>query len=181
MLLAQALPTLAAPLYSAKQLASSGAGKVPPLTFFFVVNKVFPELKEVSIFMTREALAENENKVNRAAATFNLKATIYLIESSTMIGQAIKQIPSNSLLVILSSGLLSQKSSILYILSKCKEKQILLITSSQEYSEAGALLGLVIDENQKTKLVVNLTHYENLRPKFSQELLQQQGIFADIQ
>ena len=111
---------------------------------------------------------------------FNLKAKIYVIESTSAIGNAIKQINPNSLLVIFSSDILNQKSSILYILSKCKEKQILLLTSSLDYSEAGALLGLITDENQKTKLIVNLTHSENLRAKFSQELLQQQGIYADI-
>jgi ABC-type uncharacterized transport system substrate-binding protein len=159
---------------------AAGGSEIPPLTFFFVLNKVFPEVKEVSIFMTKEMLAENESKLNRASGTFNIKATIYVIESTASLGNAIKQISPNSVVMIFSGGIMNEKSSILYVLSKCKEKQIVLLTSSMEYSTAGALLGLVVDENQKTKLVVNLAHSENLRSKFSQESLLQQGIYAEI-
>lgn len=163
------------------QTLAGFAGQIPPLSFFYVINKIFPEAKDVAIFMTKEMLAENEQKVSRAAASTNVKVKIYVIEGSSSIGNALKQIDPKSVLVIFSSGALDEKSSILYILSKCKEKKILLLTSSRAYSEAGALLGLVYDESENLKLIVNLTYHEELRAKFSQELLQQQGIYADIQ
>ncbi len=153
------------------------AGNNPtPLQMLFSIKKVFPEVKEVSVFISKGQLASEQEKITRAAAQTQLKVVLYPIDNASDIGSSIRQIPEKSFLVIFDSAVMDQNSSRLYILSKCKERGISLVTSSSAYTESGALLGVLSGQDQKTDLVVNLTHNEQFQSKFNPDYVQQTGI-----
>ena len=60
----------------------------------------------------------------------------------------------------------------LYILSKSNDKNISVVSNSEEYGEVGALLTLSKSENKKLKIVVNLKFKPELAAKFPPEFQQ---------
>ena len=84
-----------------------------------------------------------------------LSAKLYVISNTIDVGKRLRELPSKSILVVYQSDVLSKKSTQrLFILTKCKEHQIAVITSSAEYSELGALIGLV-KTGPRFELVLN--------------------------
>ena len=152
------------------------ANNPTPLQIFFIIKKVFPETQEVNLFIPNAVIADEQSKITRAAAQTQLKAKIFGIENATDIGKSLKKLEEGSILFILNSDIIQRKSTKLYILSKCKENKIALITSSSEYSNSGALIGIFKDENQKTQIVLNLKHYDYFKSKFTDDFIQQAGI-----
>ncbi|RMF65746.1 MAG: hypothetical protein D6743_07530, partial [Calditrichaeota bacterium] len=82
----------------------------------------------------------------------------------------------NAVLVLFDSPEMSRNKSKLYILSKCKAKHIAIVTSSMDYAESGALLGIVKGADQKVKTILNLKHNGFLRNKFTDDLIARVGI-----
>lgn len=152
-----------------------------PSQFFYIVKNVFPEIEDVAVFISQESLEENKALMDRAAAQNKIKATIYLIETSTDVGDKIRELKDNSVLVIFSSDVLMKKSTQLYILKNCKDKRISVFTSSRDYSELGALMGLIKNEDKKVDLVLNLKQNEHLKTKFTGEYVEKVGIQEVIQ
>ncbi len=152
-----------------------------PLQVLFVLKKVFPEAKEINVLVTSSQLAAQQKRIGRAAAQTQLKVKIFEINSPTDIGKAIKEIPEAGFLVVFADDELAKNSNKIYILSKCKEKHIALITSSRDYSDSGALLGVLLDANHKTNIVLNLKHNAFLASKFSDEFIQKAGIAEVLQ
>jgi len=152
------------------------AGDVTVLQLFHIIKQVFPETKNIALLMTKEDMNAELTKVNRAAAMTQLKVKIHAVENSFDIGKEIKRIAAKSILVVGNSELFNEKKTKLYILSKCKEKEISLITSSRDYVESGALLGLVKSEEGKSEVMLNLKHYAFLRDKFTEEFKQEVNI-----
>ncbi len=157
--------------------------KEPSFTqLFYVTRQIFPEAEELIIFLSNEQLSAAKTKINRASAQSKFKSKVYIIENSTMIGQSVQKLPKQSILLIMSSDVLMKNSNKLYILSKCKEKQIAIISPTREYSESGALVGIISNaENNKLDLVLNLKHNEQFKSKFTAELIQKLDIQEVIQ
>ena len=163
------------------QGAAAFAGDANASQFFYIVKKLFPDATEIAVFISHESLSEQKTMLDRAAAQNKVKATIYLIETSTDVGKRIRELRENSILVIFNSSVLLKKSTQLYILKNCKEKQISVFTSSREYSDLGALLGIIKGSDNTVDLVLNLKQNEYLKPKFTDVLIQQVGIAEVIQ
>lgn len=151
------------------------AKEVTPLQLLFTVKQAFPESREVSIMVTTDNMATAGESIKRAVASTQLKAKIYVIASSADIGSALGKVPEKSILVIFNSGILTDKKSKLFVLSKCKPKQIAIITSSKDYSESGALLGIV-KEADETRMVLNLKHNQKYSAQFSDAVITKLGI-----
>ena len=152
-----------------------------PSQFFYIVKRIFPDIENVAVFISQESLGENKSMMDRAAAQNKVKAKIYIIESSTDVGTRIRELKENSVLVIFSSDVLMKKSTQLYILKNCKEKQISVFTSSRDYSELGALMGLIKSLDRKVDLVLNLKQNEHLKTKFTGDYVEEVGIQEVIQ
>ena len=119
------------------------ANGVSPLQLLYVVKQVFPDQEQVTVFISKGQFAELEEKINRAAAQSHLKVQVCVVESSSGIGSMLSSMERNSVLVLLESDLLLNSTTKLYILSKCKEKQIAIVTSSKTYSDSGALVAVI--------------------------------------
>lgn len=149
---------------------------ITPLQLLFTVKQTFPDCQQLSILISKELLAKEEKNIARASAQTQIKATIYVVNSSSDIGSALRKIKKGSVMILFGSGVLSESKSRLYVLSKCKPKKIAIVTSSNDYAQSGALLSVVWDENQKLKTVLNLKHNEHLRSKFTPDFIQTVGI-----
>ena len=152
------------------------AGDVTFLQIFHVIKQVFPETKNITLLVTKETMEREMKKVNRAAAMTQLKVKIHAVENSFHIGKEIKQMAPKTIMVVGNSALFNEKKTKLYILSKCKEKEISVITSSRDYVESGALLGLVKTDDGRSEVILNLKHYTFLRDKFTDEFKQEANI-----
>lgn len=148
--------------------------------FLTIAKQAFGNVGEVAIFISESDLSSEKAIIDRAAAQNGLNVKLYIIKSSIDVNTYLKEIADNSVLVIYQSDVLSKKSTILYILSRCKKKQVALITSSSEYSELGALLGLV-RENKRFKIVLNLKQNEWLKSEFSEDRQLQLGVSEVIE
>ncbi len=138
--------------------------------FLYMVSKVLPEKKNVSIFLPAELLSREKPKIERAAATFGLKVKLFLIETARSLGEGFKQLKNDEVLIVYESDVTSVKSSRLFILKKCKERNIPVVTPMEEYSKAGAFLGIIVNEKFKMKdLLVNVQNYAEYAPKFTEE------------
>lgn len=163
-------------------LSVSMAGKTAsPLQVFFTMKQVFPELKEASIFISKEVFEAEKTKISRAALQTQIQAQVYPIESPKDISKHLRNMADESVLIVLAGGILDDKSSKLYILSKCKEKKIAIVTNSADYTESGATLGVVAGEDGKMAPVLNLKHSPHLKAKLSQAMLQKAGIAQVIE
>ncbi|HPG39994.1 MAG TPA: hypothetical protein PLP19_09510 [bacterium] len=149
--------------------------KVSSMQLFFLVKQAFPEASEVNIFISKANLAEEKDKIARATVQFQLKALIYDVDNAADIGNGTKKISDNSILIVYDDEVFANKTNKLYILSKCKEKKISLITSSMDYIQSGALLGY-IEENSAKKIILNITHYDYLKEKFTNDVVQKIGV-----
>ncbi len=152
------------------------AGGVTTLQFFFTVKKIFPSADHVHILISKKAFNEQKTKIVRSANQVQLKTTIYEIESMSDIGSKINQIPDHAIVIVYSNPILMNKKSRLFILKKSTDKQLSLVTDSEAYTRAGALVGLLPAEDDRTKLVVNLTHNKNIAGRFTPEFIQKMGI-----
>ncbi len=160
-------------------LAVSGmSGEPTAAQYFYTAKKLMPEAMEISIFMSKDQLDVHKSKIERAATQFNLSPTIYVIESSKNIGQSINKMNDNGLLLIYETPELMDKSSRLFVLSKCKDKNIKIISSSLEYSQQGAFLGLITNDDKRIEhFIVNLKHSEPaLASIFTDEFISQVGV-----
>lgn len=145
--------------------------------YLYMVNKIVPEKKNVAIFMSKEMVETEKVKLERAASTFDLSVTVYIIESPRNIGESLKKIDDSSALVVYETEILQEKSSKMFIISKCKEKNIPVITPSEEYVKAGALVGIIVDEKFKmSQLLINLQNYSQFAPKFTEEFTLALGV-----
>ena len=147
-----------------------------PMQLFYITKTAFPEIHEIAIFISPERLEKEKVKIERALAGQQLKGRIYKIRMSTDIGRRLKEMKDNSVLVIFSSDVLMDKKSKLYILSKCKSKKISLITSSHDYSDTGALLGVIPNSENKLDIILNLKHNEYLAPLFTEDTILKMGV-----
>ncbi len=138
--------------------------------FLYMIHKILPEAKTVSVFLSSDQLDKAKTKLARAGATFGVKVKIYLVDTQKNIGENLKAIADNSVLVVYDTPTLMKKSSRMFILSKCKEHNIAVVTSSADYSKSGAFLGLIVDDKYKMKdFLVNLQNYSRFASKFTDE------------
>ena len=149
--------------------------QISSMQLFYLVKQAFPDAQEVNIFISSDNLRDEKDKIARATVQFQLKAIVYEISSAADIGNSTKKLADNSVTILYDDKVFDNSKNKLYILSKCKEKQIPLVTSSMDYIQSGALLGYVVDAGQK-KIILNLTYYDHLKSKFSSEVVQQLGI-----
>ena len=149
--------------------------KITSTQYFYLVKQGFPDAGEISIFISKYDLAHEKEKIERATAQFQMKAVIYEIDCSADIGKATKKMAENSILVIYDDHIFENKKNKLYIISKCKEKKIALVTSSIDYIQSGALLGYV-ENGDKKSIILNVTYYDHLKSHFNSETIQKLGI-----
>ena len=157
------------------------AQNITPRQYFFIIKQIFPDTKEISVILDEEDLPSFEDDIAKAAGQAQVKAIIYPVSDFKSIGKSIKKVEKSGTLVVVPSPILSDKSSKLFILSKCKEKNIAVISESKEYSESGALLGVFPQDGAKTKVVLNLKHSQDLLAKFTPDYAKQVGISEVIQ
>lgn len=113
------------------------AQDITSFQYMYIIKQVFPKTKEISIFISKDLLQTQQDLINRACAQQQFKAIIYEISNSGDIGRSLKQVGKNDVLLLFPSEVVSKKLNKLYILSKCKEKKISLVTSIPEYSDSG--------------------------------------------
>ncbi len=145
--------------------------------YLYMVSKVIPEKKNVAVFMSKDIVEKEKIKLERAAATFGITATIYLIDTAKTIGASLKKLNGDEALVVYETPVLDEKSSKMFILSKCKEKSIPVISPSEEYAKAGAFIGIIVNEKFKmSKLMINLQNHADQSSKFTEEFNSSLGI-----
>ena len=149
--------------------------------FFYMIKQLFPDINDVSVFLSEESLANQKTIMDRAAAQYKLKVKIFIIDTSIDVGKRIRELGENSVLVIFNSDVLMKKSTKLYILKNCKGKKIAIFTSSRDYSDLGALMGIIKNGNNSVDLVLNLKHNEHFKPKFTDAFIEKVGISEVIQ
>jgi len=159
------------------QWVNTQAKEANAMQLMYVVKKVFPETNDVALLIPKQNFDDNEKAhIARGAANAKLKVTVYAIDAHMDIGNAMKSLNDQSVLVVISSGILAESSSKLFLLSKCKERDISIIATSRDYAQSGALLGLV-SENNRTQLILNLKHSrEELKGRFTESFVQELGI-----
>ncbi len=148
--------------------------------YFFVARNIFPKAKEICVLMPKDEESSQEKALGRAAARFHFKVKLYLFTDALSIGKNLKMIPQKSILIVSDSPLTSDKSSMMYILSQSKEKGISVVSASQDYVDAGALVGLVKEEG-RLRVVINLKFSQQLAGKFTPEFNQKVGIIKVLQ
>jgi len=152
------------------------AGKVSWGQYFYAIRQIFPQIKNVSVIITEEAVSTQEKSITRAAAAFKLKIKLFPVADTREIGSEMKLMDEGSILIIFDDPLFMNKSSMIYILSKARDKNISVITCSEKYAEAGAFLTLIKDQSNKLRLVVNLKFQPEFAAKFTPELQKKLGI-----
>jgi len=157
------------------------AGEPTFMQYFYSVKQILPETKEIGVFITEDQFNEQKDKLNRAAQRTGVKAQIFLVSDMKSIGKNIKNIGGIDILLISQAEVLMSKSSRLFILSKCKDKKIPIISASEEYSRSGALVGLLEGDDGKSKIVLNVKHSPYLASRFTDEFNKKAGIKELIQ
>ncbi len=160
---------------------SASAKNITWLQYFFAVKKIFPETKEIAVFLPQSEQSSQKEAMAKAAAKIGVKIKLYLVDDARSIGNNLKLVPENSVLIIYDSPVLMDKSSRVYILSRCKEKNISVVTASKEYSDSGALVGLLRGDDGRLKIVINLKFSPDLAAKFTPEFNQQAGVSKVLQ
>ncbi len=135
------------------------------LQILYSIKKVFPEAKQVHLLIAQEDLENAHKKIERSSAQSHLKSIIHPIDTPAQINQALIAIPDGEIVVLYPSSLFQKNNIKLFILKKIKEKKMFLVTTSTQYSQSGALLGVLPEEGKKTKIVLNLKHYPYLKEK----------------
>jgi len=151
------------------------------LQYFFSIKKVLPDTKQVGVFLPESEFSVQKEKIAMASKRSGIKVKVFLISDMKSIGENMKSINGIDILLVYENPLLMEKSSRMFILSKCKDKKIPLITASEKYSKFGALLGLLKDENGHSKIVLNLKYSPNLAAIFTDEYVKKTGIAKRIQ
>ncbi len=150
------------------------------LQYFFSVKKVLPDTKTIGIFLPESEFADQKAKIAKASKLTGIKSKIFLIDDMKSIGQSIQSLSGLDLLLVYDSPLLMKKTSRMFILSKCKAKNIPIITASEKYSKSGAFLGLLKGEKGHTKMVLNLKLTPQLASLFTEDYLKKTGIKEQI-
>ena len=148
--------------------------------YLTMAKQAFQDAKEVAIFISEEDLAKEKDIINRAALQNGLTAKLYVIANTIDVGKRLRELSPNSILVVYQSEVLSKKSTQLFVLKKCKESQIAVITSSSEYTELGALIGLV-KTGPRFELVLNLKQNDWAAARFPSDVIERLGIARVIE
>ncbi len=157
-------------------VSSIYAKDVTARQYFFTVKKIFPDTKNINVFIQSSELEKVKDKIAQAAAQAQIKVKVFPVSDFKSIGASLRKLENSSTLVVYPSTILVDKSSRLFILKKCKEKEIAVISSSKDYSDFGALLGILPQSGQKTKIVLNLKHSEFLSSTFTPDYTKKVGI-----
>lgn len=158
-----------------------GQNDPTPLQMVYVIKKIFPEVQEITVFIDKNEVNTFKSKFNQAGVSKNLQIKMYPIDTAADIGNSIKNVPENSTLLIMNNEVLTNTKSRLYILSKSKEKNIKLVSSSQDYVDSGALIGIIMTANNEIKIIVNIKHCPQFKSKFTSSFIEQAGIAAVIE
>ncbi len=148
--------------------------------YLFVARNVFPQADEICVLLPQDKVDGQKEALSRAASHFRFKVKLYLFSDALDIGRNLKMIPEKSVLIVSNSPLTEEKSTMLYILSQAKEKEISIISASQNYVDSGALIGLV-KENGRLRVVVNLKFSQQMAGIFTPEFNRKIGIIKVIQ
>ena len=149
--------------------------KVSSMQLLFLIKQAFPDVQEINVFINSTEMQDELATLTRAATQMQIKANVYEIANAANIGTGIQQIANNSILLVYDDEIFNNTKNKLYILSKCKEKQIAIVSSSNDFIQSGALLGYVDTDGSK-KIVLNLTYYDHLKSKFTPDVIQQIGV-----
>ncbi len=163
------------------QLGNVFAQQPTFLQYFFSIKKVLPETKKVGVFIPESEFSVQKNKIAQASQRAGIKTKVFLIQDLKSIGKNIQNLSDIDILLIYNTPILMKKTSRMFIISKCKDKHIPIITSSEEYSKFGALLGLIKGEDGHSKILLNLKLNPNLASVFTDDYVKKTGIFKRIQ
>jgi len=152
------------------------AREITPLQLLFMLKKAFPEQSQVDVLISRDQLALQKERIARAATQMKIKLMVHVLDTAAEVGGAMKTIADNSAIVVFDSAFLTQKSTKLYVLSKCQEKKVAIVTSSSAYSRSGALVGVYIDDAENVKVALNLKKNLYLKDRFSEQVQKEMGV-----
>ncbi len=154
-----------------------GFAKEPSfLQYFYSVKNILPETKNIALFIPQSIFEAQEIKIRRAAKQMGIKAKVFLISDTRSIGKSMKELKDVDILLVYNAPVLVKKNSRLFVLSKCKDKKITIISSSRDYMDSGAFIYIGKDENKKTKIVLNLKQTDYLAARFTDESTKKMGI-----
>ncbi len=153
---------------------------INPMQFVFIARQMFPEVKEINFFLSETDYSTYQNQIERAAGQFQFRPVIFLVNNPAEIGNHIRTLKRQSILVLFPSELIDRRSSQLFILRECKNSQIFLFTASEEYTEMGGLLGIV-QKNGSLEILLNLEQYGEISKDFTEDKIAQLGISKVIQ
>ncbi|WP_456443304.1 hypothetical protein [Caldithrix abyssi] len=159
----------------------SFGGKVTWLQYFYAIKQIFPDEKQVSILIPKQVMEAEQKDIRRAAAITKFTVKLFPVEDTRDIGTKVKMVKKKSILIIYDDTMFRNKSSMLYILSRANERELMVVTNSEEYGEKGAFLTLCKKDDKKLKIVVNLKFKPELAAKFTPEFQQKLGITQVLQ
>lgn len=162
-------------------ITSLSASEPTFLQYLYSAKQVLPESEQVGIFITQDQYDATKDDINKACQRTNFKAKVFIVSDMKSIGKNMKDVKKIDVLLITQADVLNEKSSRLFILSKSKDKKIPLISSSEDYSQSGALIGLLPGENGRSKIVLNVKHTPYLAARFTDEFNKKAGIKELIQ
>ena len=151
------------------------------MQYFYSVKQVLPEAKQIAVFLTKDKYEADKDALNKAAQRTQLKVKVLLASDMKSIGQGINNMGAVDVLLVSDAEVLNKKASRLFVLSKCKDKKVPIISASEEYSQQGALIGLLKGENGRSKIVLNVKHAPYLASRFTEEFNKKAGIKELIQ
>ncbi len=163
------------------QVGNVFAGQPTFLQYFFSIKKVLPDTKIVGVFLPESEYSAQKNKIALASQRSGIKSKVFLINDMKSIGKSMQELSGIDILLVYNNPLMMKKASRMFILSKCKDKSIPIITSSEKYSKSGALLGLLKGDDGHSKIVLNLKHSPKLASVFTDDYVKKAGIAERIQ
>lgn len=163
-------------------MISIGTAKEPTfLQYLYSAKQVLPEMEQVGIFITQDHYDASKDEINKACSRTSVKAKVFIVSDAKSIGKNLKNVEGIDLLLVTQADVLNEKSSRLFVLSKSKDKKIPLLSSSEDYSTSGALIGLLPGDGGRSKIVLNVKHTPYLAARFTDEFNKKAGIKELIQ
>ncbi len=151
------------------------AGSVTPLQYFYMVKKVFPEKKTVSVFLPASIENEEKPRIAKAAVKMGVKVVLHLVTDVQSVKENLALVDPGSVVVVYASPELESAIIAQLIVSHCTNNKIPLVSSSKKYSDQGALIALLPGEDNKIQLTINLKESMYMADRFNEQFLQQIG------
>ena len=151
------------------------------MQYLYSAKQVLPDAKKIAVFTSQEKFDSDKDALNKAGQRTGLAVKVFVISDMKSIGSNIKMLSDEDVILVTNVSVLMNKSSKLFILSKCKDKKMPIISASEDYTQSGALIGLLKGDDGRSKIVLNIKHSPYLASRFTDEFNQKAGVKELIQ